>query len=411
MNIMNNKQKSVASHVKYAEKKTLFSEKEIIFRSNGCARVWHVSSRAQVICFSIILFICLWCFYSYYLYNRSGNIISYKDKELDETRDAYVELMTDFVTLHKNIGSMIGSIDNNNIKNKKEFDNYKRQASVVEDKIKQITDEKEWLNTETLNEKTSLSEALLQRDIASSERDALRKQMSSMEETIKEIKNAEMEVMTRIDDIAAKEMTKIKSAINSINQALKSKGLYYNALANSKKKNSRGGPYVPERRNLVKDKALDNKISQIFENYDNLEYYREVVQYIPLGKPVWSYWVTSQYGSRSDPFNGKRARHKGMDLASRTGNKIKIKAKGRVIKAGFANGYGNLVVVDHGNGFQTKYGHMHKIYVKKGEYVEYDDTLGEVGTTGRSTGPHLHYEVLYMGKNVDPMPFLKAKIS
>lgn len=162
---------------------------------------------------------------------------------------------------------------------------------------------------------------------------------------------------------------------------------------------------------MVKDKELDDKISKIFESYDDLEYYREVVQYIPIGKPVWSYWVTSQYGSRSDPFNGKRARHKGMDLASRTGNKIKVKAKGKVTRAEYAGGYGNLVVVDHGNGFQTKYAHMNKIYVKKGQYVEYDETLGEVGTTGRSTGPHLHYEVLYMGKNVDPMPFLKAKIS
>lgn len=116
---------------------------------------------------------------------------------------------------------------------------------------------------------------------------------------------------------------------------------------------------------MVKDKELDDKISKIFESYDDLEYYKEVVQYIPIGKPVWSYWVTSQYGSRSDPFNGKRARHKGMDLASRTGNKIKVKAKGKVTRAEYAGGYGNLVVVDHGNGFQTKYAHMNKIYVKK----------------------------------------------
>ena len=70
-----------------------------------------------------------------------------------------------------------------------------------------------------------------------------------------------------------------------------------------------------------------------------------------------------------------------------------------------------MVVVDHGNGFVTKYAHMHKIYVKKGEYVDVGNVLGEVGNTGRSTGPHLHYEVLFQGKNVDPMPFIKAKIS
>ncbi len=408
MNIGND---SIPPHMQYTEKKPLFSEKEIIFRGSGCAKVWKISSRAQVIVFMALLLISSWCFYSYYLYNKSGHIISYKERELDETRDAYVELMTDFVTLHKNIGAMISSIGEGKGKDNKKFDQYKRQAQMVEDKIKQITDEKDWLSSETISERASLSEALLQRDIIASERDALKKQINELEETIKDIKKAEMEVLERIDGVADKEISKIKSAINSINQALKSKGLYFNALANSKRKNNSGGPYIPDRRNLVKDKKIDDKISAIFKNYDDLEYYKEVVQYIPMGKPVWSYWVTSQYGTRSDPFNGKRARHKGMDLASRTGNKIKVKAKGKVTRAEFAGGYGNLVVVDHGNGFQTKYAHMHKIYVKKGQYVEYDDTLGEVGSTGRSTGPHLHYEVLYMGKNVDPMPFLKAKIS
>ena len=98
-------------------------------------------------------------------------------------------------------------------------------------------------------------------------------------------------------------------------------------------------------------------------------------------------------------------------MASRTGNKIQIKAPGKVARAEFVNGYGNLVVVDHGYGFSTKYAHLNKIYVKKGQNVKYNETIGEVGSTGRSTGPHLHYEVLYMGVSVNPMPFLKAKAS
>ena len=121
--------------------------------------------------------------------------------------------------------------------------------------------------------------------------------------------------------------------------------------------------------------------------------------------------MTSPFGSRPDPFQKKKATHKGVDLASRTGNKIKTQAKGKVTRAEFTRGYGNLVVVDHGNGFTTKYAHMNKIYVKKGDHVDYNTALGEVGSTGRSTGPHLHYEVLYQGRPVDPMPFIKAKKS
>ena len=135
------------------------------------------------------------------------------------------------------------------------------------------------------------------------------------------------------------------------------------------------------------------------------------MQYVPVGKPVWSYWVTSHFGTRNDPFKTKKATHKGIDLASRTGNKIKTQAKGKVTRAEVAGGYGNLVEINHGNGFVTKYAHLHKIYVKKGEYVEYNQAIGEVGNTGRSTGPHLHYEILYQGRPVNPMPFLKAKKS
>ena len=86
-------------------------------------------------------------------------------------------------------------------------------------------------------------------------------------------------------------------------------------------------------------------------------------------------------------------------------------AKGKVTKSYYSNSYGNLVEVDHGNGFVTKYAHLHKSYVKKGQYLERGDDVGELGSTGRSTGPHLHYEIIYQGKDVNPMPFVKAKIS
>lgn len=394
----------------YADKKTIFASKEIIFRSQGRAKVFNISSRAQVIFLAIVFFAAAWSFYSYHMYNKSGRIIFNKNKQIVETQDAYVELVTDFATLHKNVSSMINSIDKN-IKSSNELDRYKKQAMVVEDKIKKITEEKTWVNPEQISEKISLSEAILQRDIVTSERDDLKKQMDEMQSIVKEIKAAEMQVLEKVEQISSKEINKIKGALNSINTPLKKKGLYFNALANSKKKSAQGGTYVPDEKIKVRDQQIKDKISTIFKNVDDLTYYREVVASVPIGKPVWSYWVTSHYGSRSDPFNGRSAQHKGLDLSSRTGNKIKIKARGKVIKAEYSGGYGNLIIVDHGNGFQTKYGHLNKIYVKKGAYLEYDDTIGEVGTTGRSTGPHLHYEVLYQGEDVDPMPFLKAKIS
>ena len=85
-------------------------------------------------------------------------------------------------------------------------------------------------------------------------------------------------------------------------------------------------------------------------------------------------------------------------------------AKGKVVRSEWNGGYGNYVEIDHGNGFKTKYAHLNKAYVKKGQYVEQGESIGEVGSSGRSTGPHLHYEVLFNGTPVDPMTFIKAQI-
>lgn len=398
----------------YNEKKSLFSEKEIILRSSGRATVFRISSKVQCIFWCLFLLIGAWNFYSYHVYNKSGRIIHHKDMELLETRDAYAELMSDFMAINKNINNVIASIGQKGSRSEKEVDIYKRQAMVVEDKIKEITAQKEWLDTNKVSEKAQLNEAILQRDIAASERDELRKQLRELETNLKEIKAAEIEVFNKVEAIASREIQKIKSLFVKVNEPLKKKGLYFNPLANSRKKDSYGGPFIPVSSSKLmdkEDKIINDKISGIYNKVDDLQYYREVIKGVPVGKPVWSYWVTSPFGHRSDPFNKKKAAHKGVDLASRTGNKIKIMAEGKVIKVEYSNkGYGNLVVVDHGNGFQSKYAHLNKIYVKKGDHLAINDTLGEVGSTGRSTGPHLHYEILYKGQNVDPMPFIQAKL-
>ena len=393
----------------YAERKPFFSEKEIIFRNAGKAMVFKFSSRMQVFILAVFFLIAGWSSYSYYMYNKSGRIISNKDQELVETRDAYVDLMSDFVAIQKNIDEVLSSMNDDK---SKEIDKYKRQAMVVEDKIKQITSEKSWADGKTLNDKVNINEVMLQRDLAAAERDALKEQLKELEIAVQNIKKAEMEVFDKVEAIASKEIGKIKSAFAKVNSSLRRQGLYFNPLANSKKRAAQGGTFIPDSALELQDEMIIQKISSIYKSVDDLEYYREVSQYVPIGKPVWSYWVSSKFGTRSDPFNKRAATHKGIDLASRQGNKIKVMAKGKVVKTQHSNkGYGNLVVVDHGNGFTTKYAHMHKIYVKNGDYLEINDAVGEVGNTGRSTGPHLHYEILYQGHPVDPMPFMQAKIS
>ena len=117
-------------------------------------------------------------------------------------------------------------------------------------------------------------------------------------------------------------------------------------------------------------------------------------------------WISSRFGYRVSPFTGRRELHKGIDIVNRTGTPVVVTADGQVVFAGYKGGYGKMVVVDHGLGKVTKYGHLSKVAVQNGESVIRGQKLGLLGNTGRSTGPHLHYEVVLNGKVANPVDYL-----
>ena len=127
---------------------------------------------------------------------------------------------------------------------------------------------------------------------------------------------------------------------------------------------------------------------------------------IPSRRPVAEARLGSPFGNRIDPFRKQPAFHSGVDFALRSGADVRAAAGGRVRFAGYRGAYGNLVEVDHGNGLITRYAHLSKLLVRKGELVTPEQRIGAVGSTGRSTGPHLHFEVLHRGRFVDPQRFL-----
>lgn len=119
--------------------------------------------------------------------------------------------------------------------------------------------------------------------------------------------------------------------------------------------------------------------------------------------------ISSKFGERLHPLKGRWSFHKGLDIAAPEGSPVRAISDGRVIFSGYKDGYGNLVVIDHGGGLITRYGHNRRNIVKEGDSVKAGDVIAEVGSTGLSTGPHLHLEVLEAGKPVDPERFLKIK--
>jgi murein DD-endopeptidase MepM/ murein hydrolase activator NlpD len=129
---------------------------------------------------------------------------------------------------------------------------------------------------------------------------------------------------------------------------------------------------------------------------------------IPSILPISTYTFTSAFGVRSDPFRGSAAMHAGVDLSASYGTPIYATADGVVDRAEWFGGYGNMVEIDHGKGIATRYGHMSRVAARAGERVKRGELIGYVGSTGRSTGNHLHYEVRIDGYAVNPMPFLQS---
>jgi murein DD-endopeptidase MepM/ murein hydrolase activator NlpD len=170
-----------------------------------------------------------------------------------------------------------------------------------------------------------------------------------------------------------------------------------------------GGPYVPLKAPRSGANAFDRQIYRINVARAQIDQYTRTLINVPVRKPiVGEVDMSSPFGMRMDPFLGGPAIHTGIDLRGDTGDPVRVTANGRVTRAGWAGGYGNMVEVDHGNGLSTRYGHMSKIEVKVGDRVKIGQTIGRIGSTGRSTGPHLHYETRIDDKPVNPQKFLRA---
>ena len=170
-----------------------------------------------------------------------------------------------------------------------------------------------------------------------------------------------------------------------------------------------GGPFVPVKTPQSGASAFERQMYRIKFARAQVDQYNHTLIAVPVRKPVFGEVdMSSPFGMRMDPFMKGPAIHTGIDLRGDTGDPVRVTANGKVTIAGMNGGYGNMDEDDHGNGFATRYGHMSKIEVKVGQQVRIGETIGRIGSTGRSTGPHLHYETRIDGEAVDPQKFLRA---
>ncbi len=172
---------------------------------------------------------------------------------------------------------------------------------------------------------------------------------------------------------------------------------------------AQGGPFIDPDNHARSGTDFFRHANRAGTSLHELSSYYSVIKDIPLSSPLTTNRrFTSGFGVRRDPISGRRSNHYGIDFAAPWASPVTATANGIIKFAGRRAGFGRIVEIDHGNGFVTRYAHLHRYTVKKGQRVSLHDKIGELGSSGRSTGPHVHYEILYKGKATNPQRFIEA---
>jgi len=240
------------------------------------------------------------------------------------------------------------------------------------------------------------------------ERNFLERRVAGLEGRLVDLRDAQKGVIERLSEQA-------RLSVDVVERTVEMTGLDVNQLitqANKEANRDQGGPFVPAEDNMAAHFTpgvqIAASVNQLDEQLTRWAALQQVVSALPLLAPLDQYRISSGYGARKDPVNGRTAKHYAVDFAAPMRTPVYATAPGKVVFAGWRGRYGRMVEIDHGFGIRTRYGHLHKILVKVGQEVGHREKIGLVGSSGRSTGPHVHYEVRYKGKVQNPMKFLEA---
>ncbi len=234
---------------------------------------------------------------------------------------------------------------------------------------------------------------------------------------IQGVDNVLVRLQTSLDQVERRQMAALSFAEESLESRVRRMrgvfadlGLDLPQLEAAVPRSGMGGPFIPLK--LAADAGpFERQLYRINIGRAQVDRLNRTLALVPYRKPViGEVEFTSGFGVRSDPFLGRPAMHTGLDFRASSGDPVRATANGKVVSSGWSGGYGRMVEVDHGNGLSTRYGHLSEINVRVGDTVRIGQVIGAVGSTGRSTGPHLHYETRIDGEAVDPQKFLRAGV-
>ncbi len=412
----------------------LFPERQIVLRTDGRVSYVVLSHRLQMAIVAVLLVFSGWTTYSSVSYVLNDKILEGKDGDIANARLAYRSLLLEVATyqqkyttitrdLEENHSKMLGLVEQNaglqkNLKTvsaqlqsteqeregvRRAREELRQELSEVERKLLTINSHNFALKDNLSTVEGDLQQVLGERNQALFEGSQMRRQIATLETRLVDLEVAEIDTVQRLKD-------RTIGLNENMQKVIQLTGLKPGKLldASGGVLRGQGGPFIPAKPDGTAAGKLKASLSELDQYLLQSEALQNVMIRLPLASPLTSYRVTSSFGKRRDPVNKKWAAHYGLDMASPLKSGIYVGAAGTVVKAGWKGRYGRFIEIDHGSGIRTRYGHLYKILVKKGQRVNFRDKIGLVGSSGRSTGAHLHYEIAFKGRNLNPVKFFKA---
>ena len=383
----------ISSVIKWLSKNAdrFFPDRQLYFRTNGDVRFISVSQNVQILCSTLLVGFVSWIAVASYNYVYVNEIINQKNGEVEVADRNYDQLEQQYNQLKNNIQKSAAALE-------------QRQQY-----IQQILEE-DATPSEPLPEPVISETDVVDDDYSEAEDQGARNNIrgQGLDQIYVDLKRIEMDQNNTVRAITEKidnRLTTLQTALSNAGVG-EEKMLELAGLPSSNK--AQGGPFIGIE-DGINGAVVDSKsFDQLYTKKSYLEDLELAINFMPIATPPEKHYISSKFGMRRDPITKKWANHKGLDMAGWRNTPINAGGDGIVKKAGRNGAFGLFIEIDHGNGFRSRYGHLSKLKVKKGEKVTENQLIGLMGSTGRSVSTHLHYEIWFNGKPIDPLKVLKA---
>ncbi len=415
----------------------MFPERQVHLRTDGRVAFFRLTTLSQVIASAALIAALGWTGFSSYSYVEHNKVVAVKDGQIASARLAYHSLLGEVAEyqnkfnaitqdLEHNHAMMLGLVERNaklqtslrsisdelrttqddRSKIVAAREGLRRKLSNLEQELGGLTTRNFTLRDNLDSVENNLQMALQERNEARFESTRMKSYVQQLEERLASLQQSHENSVQRLTE-------QTLNQIGDLEKLVSLAGISPEKLAavddGGDSASGQGGPFIPaEALDSMPAGELKKSLDQLDNHLVRLNNLKSAVRHLPLAAPLDTYYITSGFGKRRDPLNKRWAAHYGIDFGSGKNAPIFATAPGVVKHAGWKGRYGRFIEIDHGNGVVTRFGHLAKIFVKRGQKVAFRDKIALLGNSGRTTGAHLHYEILFKDRNVNPMKFIKA---